>query len=94
MGPQEHPRGQQQGVILVELGELGVAPVIGPHVRAVQQRDSQVIVPDLGGRGVSAGYPDPCCKLQPINLLAIWARQKLLSGRWLLAPGCQPTRGA
>lgn len=53
MGPQEHPRGQQQRVVLVELGELGIAPVVGPHVRAVQQRDGQVVVPDLWGVGGS-----------------------------------------
>ena len=54
MGPQEHPRGQQQRVVLVELGELGVAPVVGSHVRTVQQRDEQVVVPDLRlGQSVS-----------------------------------------
>lgn len=51
MRPQEHPRGQQQRVILVELGELGVAPVVRPHICAVQQRDTQVVVPDLHQRG-------------------------------------------
>lgn len=96
MGPQEHPRGQQQGVILVELGELGVAPVVGPHVRAVQQRDSQVVVPDLGGKGVSAGYPGSMLQApadQAPGHLGQAGAQKLLSGWWLLAPGCQPTRG-
>lgn len=33
MGPQEHPGRQQQRVILVKLGELGVAPIVGPHVQ-------------------------------------------------------------
>lgn len=51
MWPQEHPRGQQQRVILVELGELGVTPVVRPHVCTVQQGDGQVIVPDLHQRG-------------------------------------------
>lgn len=88
MGPQEHPRGEQQRVVLVELGELRVAPVVGPHVRTVQQRDGQVVVPDLWGRGGSG--------TNTLRALAVRPTQVPGNHRWglLLLASAQPGAGA
>lgn len=46
---------EQQGVVSVELGELGVAPVKRPHAGAVHQRDAAIgalRVPQLVTRGM------------------------------------------
>lgn len=50
MGTQVDTRHQQQGVVGVELGELGVAPVELTHAGAVHQRDvaiGSLRVPEL-----------------------------------------------
>lgn len=53
MRPHKNTGYQQEGVIRVELGELGVAPVVWPHVGAVLQGDVQLIAPDLQRYGQS-----------------------------------------
>lgn len=53
MRPHKDTGYQQEGVIRIELGELGVAPVVWPHVRAVLQGDIQLIAPDLRSNGQS-----------------------------------------
>lgn len=53
MRPHKDTGYQQEGVIGIELGELGVAPVVWPHVGAVLQGDVQLIAPDLQRDGQS-----------------------------------------